>query len=63
MMRQASPMQWLAVAQAVEMLMLGPPKPYSILTMPEAMLVIMYGMQNGLTRRGPDWMRAAQPSP
>ncbi len=53
MMRQASPMLWLEVAQAVTMDMFGPPRPYSMEMRPEAMLLIMYGIMKGDTRAGP----------
>lgn len=53
MMRQASPMLWLEVAQAVTMDMFGPPNPYSMEMRPEAMLLIMYGIMKGDTRAGP----------
>ena len=53
MMRQASPMLWLEVAQAVTMTMLGPVSPNSMEMMPLAMLEIIIGIVNGETRLGP----------
>ena len=53
MMRQASPMQWFAVAQAVTMAIFGPRKPCSIEITPVAMLLIIIGIMKGEVRSGP----------
>ena len=53
MMRQASPMQWLAVAQAVTMAMFGPRRPCSIEMKPLAILLIIIGIMKGDVRSGP----------
>jgi hypothetical protein len=52
-MRQASPMLWLEVAQAVTMTMFGPMRPNSMEMMPLPMLEIIIGMVKGETRFGP----------
>jgi hypothetical protein len=51
-MRQASPMLWFEVAQAVTMHMFGPRRPHSMEIMPLAMLAIIIGMVKGETRDG-----------
>ena len=53
MIRQASPMAWAPVAQAVTTAWFGPLKPWRIDTWPETRLISAEGMKNGLTRRGP----------
>jgi len=53
MMRPDSPMQCVAVVQAVTMARLGPLKPNWIDRLPEIMLMIEPGMKNGETLRGP----------
>ncbi len=50
--RHASPMLWLAVAQAVTIAMFGPPNPCSIEKTPLAILEIIIGMVKGETRLG-----------
>ena len=57
MIRHASPMALLAVAQALTWQMFGPSRPKSMLTRPLAMLEIIMGIINGETRRGPLVMR------
>ena len=53
MVRQASPMAWLAVAQAEQVAKLGPRRLKYMDTKPEAMLPISMGMVKGETRPGP----------
>jgi len=53
MVRQASPMAWLAVAQAEQMAKLGPRKLKYIETTPDAMFEISMGIMNGDSRPGP----------
>ncbi len=48
-MRAASPIAWLPVAQAVTTEWLGPRKPYLIETWPETRLIRQDGTKNGLT--------------
>ena len=51
--RQASPMEWLAVAQAETMAKLGPRRPYCMEICPDAILLIIIGIMNGETFLGP----------
>ena len=51
--RAASPIAWAPVEQAVTTAWFGPLKPYLIETLPEAKLIRLDGMKNGLMRRGP----------
>ena len=51
--RQASPTELFAVAQAVTIDIFGPPKPYSMEMRPLAMLEIIIGIVKGETRDGP----------
>ena len=53
MSRAESPIQWVAVVQAVTIARLGPLKPYMIDRLPEIMLMIEAGTKNGEMRRGP----------
>ena len=53
MLRYASPMEWVPVAQAVTTFRLFPFKPYAIDTFPAAMLEIIRGTIRGATRLGP----------
>src|SRR5579884_4025293 len=53
MMRKASPMAWPPVAHADTTEKFGPRAPTSMLTMPEAMLMMIMGTKKGLTRWGP----------
>ena len=53
MLRNASPIVLVPVAQAVTSLMLFPLKPNWIDTLPAAMLEIIIGTRSGLTRPGP----------
>ena len=53
MMRQASPIALLEVAQAVTMHMFGPRNPNSIEMRPLAMLLMSIGMVKAETRPGP----------
>ena len=51
--RAASPIPWVAVAQALTMARFGPLKPYITERSPEIMLMMLMGTKNGETRRGP----------
>ena len=51
--RNASPIEFVPVAQAVTTLMDLPFKPYCIATLPTAMLLIIIGTSSGFTRFGP----------
>src|SRR5579875_251864 len=53
MMRAASPTAWPPVAHADTTEKLGPRAPTCMLTAPDAMLMIIIGAKNGLTRSGP----------
>lgn len=52
-LRNASPIEWEPVAQAVTTAKLSPLKPYSIAIWPAAMLEIIIGTMKTLTRSGP----------
>src|SRR5258708_33347282 len=56
--RAESPIQWLAVVQAVTIARQGPLNPYMIERFPEIMLMIAPGMKNGEILRGPPSIRA-----
>jgi hypothetical protein len=51
--RPASPMQWLAVVQAVTKARFGPFKPYMMESCPAMRLMIEPGMKKGEILRGP----------
>src|SRR5579864_188864 len=51
--RKASPIAWPLVAQAETTETLGPFAPVAMLTMPDAMLMMIIGTKNALTRPGP----------
>ena len=53
MIRKASPIAWLPVAQAVTTEEFGPLSLYRMESWPEAMLTISDGMKNGEIRLGP----------
>ena len=51
--RHASPMAWLAVAQAEQVATLGPRRPWYRENIPDPMLSIIIGMKNGDILPGP----------
>src|SRR5262245_7514417 len=57
MVRQASPMAWVAVAQAEQVATLGPRNLWNMLNRPEAILRISIGIMNGESRPGPLFKR------
>jgi hypothetical protein len=57
MVRQASPMAWVEVAQAETVARLGPRKPWYMENNPDAMLEISMGIMKGESRPGPRCIR------
>jgi hypothetical protein len=53
MISRASPIAWLAVAQAVTTERLGPFRPYSMEKYPDNMFGMIAGIRNGVTRLCP----------
>ncbi|MNC84743.1 hypothetical protein D3C83_03090 [compost metagenome] len=53
MIRPDSPIQWVAVVQAVTIARLGPLNPYRMERLPEIILMMVPGTKNGEILRGP----------